>query len=98
MAFLIEWTDKAIQDFEQIITYLEQNHSDETAADFAIKVSQILDLLSQMPLMYPLVSPQRNVRKCVITKQNLMFYRVLEQKVTILNFFDTRQNPDIGRF
>jgi plasmid stabilization system protein ParE len=39
MAFVIEWTDNAIEDFERIIAYLELTCSDEIAADFAIKVS-----------------------------------------------------------
>ena len=95
MAFVVEWTENAIRDFEQITNHLEENYSAEIAADFAIKVAQILNLLEQMPLMYPLVSIRKNIRKCVVSKQNLMFYRVHEQKVTILNFFDTRQKPNI---
>lgn len=94
MVYEIEWSEDAIDDFEKIVTYLEQKWSEEIAADFAIRVSKVIDLLQKMPFAYPLVSKKRDVRRCVVTKQTNMFYKVKNSTVTLLAFFDSRQNPD----
>lgn len=49
MVYEIEWSEDAIDDFEKIVTYLEQKWSEEIAADFAIRVSKVIDLLQKMP-------------------------------------------------
>lgn len=96
MVFEIEWSEDAIEDFEEIVTYLEQNRSEEIAAEFAIRVSDVVDLLQKMPFMHPVVSKKKGkeVRRCVVTKQTNMFYKVKDSKVTLLAFFDSRQSPD----
>jgi hypothetical protein len=38
-------------------------------------------------------STKMNIHQVLITKHNLLFYRILENKIELLTFFDTRQNP-----
>ncbi len=94
MAFEVEWSGDAVEDFEEIITWLEQHWSEEIAADFAIRVSEVIQILQKMPFAYRVISKKRAVRRCVISKQTSMFYKVQKNKVILLAFFDSRQNPD----
>jgi plasmid stabilization system protein ParE len=94
MVYEVEWSEDAIDTFEKIITYLEQKWSEEIAADFAIKVSDTIEILQQMPLAYPVALKEKGIRRCVIKKHTKLFYRVENDKVFLLAFFDSRQNPD----
>lgn len=93
MVFEITWSTRAVQDFESTITYLEQNWSEKTARDYVDKVEKVLIIISKMPFLYPKISRKKNVRKCLVVKQNAMYFRVKKRTITILTIFDTRQNP-----
>ena len=45
------------------------------------------------PTLYPIIYKKEKVRKCVLTKQNTLYYRVMETEIQILRVFDTRQDP-----
>lgn len=43
--------------------------------------------------MYPATDRRDNVRRCVITKQTILYYRVRKNKIELITLFDSRQNP-----
>lgn len=93
MVFEIIWSPRAIADFENTINYLEKNWSEKTAREYADTLSKVILILSKMPYLYPKISKRKNIRKCLVVKQNAMYFRVKKKTVTILAIFDTRQNP-----
>jgi plasmid stabilization system protein ParE len=93
MVFEVVWSARATQDFENIIIYLDQNWSEKTARDYADKIDKVLQIISKMPFLYPKISRKKNVRKCLVVKQNAMYFRVKKRTITILTIFDTRQSP-----
>ena len=93
MVFEIKWTPRAVNDFESVINYLEADWSEKTAREYANKVDKVLLIISKMPYLYPKISRKKNIRKCLVVKQNAMYFRVKKKTVTILAIFDTRQNP-----
>jgi len=40
----------------------------------------------------------QKVRKCLVTKQNTLFYREVERRIEILRLYDTRQDPKKLKF
>ena len=38
--------------------------------------------------------PNFVLRKCILTKQNTIYYREHKHQIEILSIFDSRQNPD----
>jgi plasmid stabilization system protein ParE len=93
MVFEIIWTERATRDFENTIDFLVENWSEKTAKDYADKIDKVLHIISRMPFLYPKISRKKNVRKCLVVKQNAMYFRVKKRTITILTIFDTRQNP-----
>jgi plasmid stabilization system protein ParE len=46
------------------------------------------------PELFPLINSELQIRKCVVTKHNSIFYRETNSRIEILRLYDTRQNPD----
>ena len=79
-------------DFDDILNYLLKNFGEVVMDKFILKVEKIVSLVSQKPKMFR-HSAKMNIHQVLITKHNLLFYRIIENKVELLTFFDTRQNP-----
>ena len=71
----IIWSPDSERDLEIILEYL----SDEWESSVAVKFQDIMeDLTKQIsikPRQFPLIHNRLNIRKCVITKHNTLYYR-----------------------
>ena len=71
----IIWSPDSERDLEIILEYL----SDEWESSVAVKFLDIMeDLTKQIsinPRQFPLIHNRLNIRKCVITKHNTLYYR-----------------------
>ena len=93
MAYEIIWLPKAEERFAEIIDYLGKNWNDKVIADFIRKTNHKLSQIKQRPKMFRR-SDKMNIYEALITKHNLLLYRIVGNKIELLTFFDTRQNPD----
>lgn len=59
---------------------------------FVIQTYDIIELLSEQPALGSVEKLNENIRGFLITKHNRVFYRLTENELIILNFFDTRSN------
>lgn len=62
------------------------------------KVYDFLDILVEFPEIGSVEHAEREIRGFVIVKQLTLFYKIKEDKIILLNFFDNRQNPKRKRF
>jgi len=85
---------RAARDLEKITDYLFKNWNANVVADFISRYEECLDLLTKNPEQYPIARKNTNVRRCVLTKHNVAYFREFPHKITILTIFDTRQNPE----
>ena len=60
---------------------------------FEQKTIDFLDLLEQFPEAGTLEVPEKQIRSFLIVKQIRVFYRVKQNQIILLSFFDVRQNP-----
>ena len=89
----IVWSPLAEKDLIDISDYLIANWNVKTVNQFLSLVDHLILLVSKNPLQFPKINEELNVRKCVITKHNSIFYRVSSKQIDILRIFDTRQDP-----
>lgn len=94
MARKIVWTKNANDDLQKIILYLKNEWSKEIAYNFEKKLLLRIDLISKFPHLGKQSIAFPEIRKIVINKQNSLYYIVEDDIVSLLNIFDTRQNPD----
>ena len=98
MALRIFWSKQADIRFDSIIAYLESNWGDHTVSLFVKKVYEFLEIISEFPEIGTIEKSDLNIRGFVIVKQITIFYKVRNDKIIILNFYDNRQRPKSKRF
>lgn len=98
MACEISWTDTALKDYDNIITYLLGNWPVSTAQNFQNIVNKKLENLSQRP--YTGISSDINpvVRSILLTPHNRLYYKIVKETIEIINIFDTRSDPKKNPF
>jgi plasmid stabilization system protein ParE len=89
----INWTENAIIDFNNVISYLTKNWSDKVAENFRRVVEAKLNVLSHHPFIGLPSQKHQDIRSILLTKHNRLYYRVKDNSIELLNILDTRQNP-----
>ena len=92
MAHKIIWLPKAERRYEEIIDWLHKNWTEKEVVKFIARTDEVVELIRTNPDLYK-PSENRNIRQALITKHNLLLYRKKANKIELITFFDTRQNP-----
>ncbi|MFC6860262.1 type II toxin-antitoxin system RelE/ParE family toxin [Zunongwangia atlantica] len=79
---------------QRISVYLLENWGIKTRDKFILLLKDKLSQLTKYPYSCPESSRKKGVFKCVLTKQITFFYRIKNDEIEIITFFDTRQNPE----
>ena len=98
MALEILWTKQADRKFDKIIEYLLHEWNQKVTASFVKKVYDTLDTLAEFPEIGTIEYREKGIRGFTKAKQINVFYKVNDNKLIILNFFDNRQSPEKKRF
>ena len=93
MAFEIILKKRFLHKVTKTLAYLEKEWSQDVALAFLQKIDRRLMQLSQQPYLGTASQKVSNVRGVLITRHNRMYYKVKDNRVTILNMYDTRMNP-----
>jgi plasmid stabilization system protein ParE len=84
-------TSRAEKNFDSIVDYIKQKWGEKTAKEFIQKVDEIFKLLKNYPLMGQVEN--NDIRGFQLTRQTRILYRIRDNKIIILSFFDGRQDP-----
>lgn len=94
----IVWSPLAENDFDNILAYLNKYWNEKVVNQFIDLTDKTVTQISINPKEYPIIYPLKNIRKCVLTKHNSMFYREHKKQIELLRIYDTRQDPKKLRF
>ena len=94
----IIWSPKSEEDFENILDYLSKEWDAEVTLKFIDLIDILLIQISINPRQFPLIHKSLNIRKCVISKHNTLYYRNRRSHIELLRIYDNRQNPENLRF
>jgi plasmid stabilization system protein ParE len=84
-------TTRAERNFDSIVENIKQKWGEKTASEFIQKVDEIFKLLKAYPLMGQVES--NDIRGFQLSRQTRILYRIRDNKIIILSFFDVRQDP-----
>ena len=90
MALEIVWSKRASLKFDQINTYLIEEWGEQSAKQFIGKVFTILEILSEFPEIGSIENKEKRIRGFTVVKQVNVFYRIKNDKIILLVFFDNR--------
>jgi plasmid stabilization system protein ParE len=91
MALDIYWSKRADEKFDRILIYLTDEWGEIVTSAFVKKVYDFLDILVEFPEIGSLENIEKNIRGFVIVRQITIFYKISEDRIILLNFFDNRQ-------
>lgn len=89
----ILWTDHALEELAKTYEYLELYFSEREMHRLSVELEKVLMLISRNPKLFP-KSEFKEVRRAVIKKFNILYYRENDNRIEIISFFSNRQDPD----
>ena len=93
MQFNVVFTDEADDKFDSIGNQILERWGEAELFKFRARAYDIVERLSKFPFIFQAVESSVNIRKAVIHKNCSLFYRVSDQNVILLFFWDNRQDP-----
>jgi len=93
MAVEVIFKKRFVNNLIKVQIYLEKEWGEETAARFLKKIDNRINMLKSYPNSGISSEKIRGVRGLLITKHNMLFYKVDGNNIVILNLYDTRSNP-----
>jgi len=91
MAKKVVWTKRADTKFTKILEYLNEVGGQKVTEPFIKRTYNFLDILIDFPEVGAIQNASRDIRGFTLTKHITLFYRIDQQNIILLNFFDTRQ-------
>lgn len=91
MHYEIKFTLEAEYTFDALSLQLLKRWGERYVKRFESRVSKALDTLRKTPFLYPIVVEETQIRKCIVHKNCSILYIVEEKIVTIICFWDNRQ-------
>jgi len=92
MVYEIVWSREAASRFDQILTYLKMEWSRKEVKEFADAVNKTLETIANYPFLFRISESNIN-REALITRHNLLIYKVENEKIVLLTLWDNRMNP-----
>ena len=94
----IIWNKTAQRSFDQIMNYLHDEISRQTAEKFFHLVYHRIGQLTNQPYIGRPAQKTKTVRQINIDKYRKMYYRIEGRTLIISDFFDIRQDPEKLRY
>jgi len=93
MANVLKWTDRAIEEYDKLLEYLYSEWGEEITLRVALEVEKAISRIQNSPEYFPVVQKKRNIRRCVMSPQTSIFFKVKKDYIEVSVLFDNRQNP-----
>jgi plasmid stabilization system protein ParE len=93
MALEIRWTPQAIESLDKIAKYLSENWSSVVCQKFMAKTKAQIKLLSIFPRLGKVQNADKDIRALLLVKQVSLFYRIENNTIILIDFFDNRRKP-----
>jgi plasmid stabilization system protein ParE len=83
---------KASRQLEDLLTYLEEEWSPQSRRKFQARLHRFLEIIKSRPKAFPVSEKFGGARKCVVSPQTSLYYRVRGEVVEIISVQANRQN------
>jgi plasmid stabilization system protein ParE len=96
MSFTIIFSEKAKSNIEKIAEYLDEEWSENVKLKFLTDISKAVKQLVIMPFMFPSSDKMEGLRRCVVNRHTILYYRINKEIIEVINIKGTRQSPNIN--
>lgn len=91
MHFHIKLSEEASSQYIQIRSYLVYEFGEYVADNFKEKLTDVFELISKNPHLFPFLNKAKVIRRAVITKEVSVYYQIVKTDVYILSIIDNRR-------
>ncbi|MBK8500057.1 MAG: type II toxin-antitoxin system RelE/ParE family toxin [Flavobacteriales bacterium] len=91
----VRWSPEAEARFRAVVSYLRTNWSVRDAHRFMQRTDQAVRMIMRFPGMSR--KGRKGTREVLVTKHNIMTFRIKKKELQIVGFWDTRQHPSRRR-
>ena len=85
-------TPKAKETLFDVIFFIRLKWGDKSAEKFTLETNRVINTIAQQPYIFKAYG-ETDVRKGLINKHTSIVYRILQDRIDILFFWDNRQEP-----
>ena len=93
-------TPRAIEGFREVSYYIAHNFGVRALREFQLRTKEWTKALKQMPKLgsvdEEISTEEREYRSVTIYKRSVMEYRIIEDTILIVDFYDTRRSVTLG--
>ena len=93
MSKSVVFSKRARKKLEKLLDYLENEWSLKVKNEFIEKLDRCVLQISKHPESYPVSGKFPGLYKCIVTKQTTLYYRIKENEIQVIAFFDNKQDP-----
>lgn len=97
MAKKIIWSTKADHSFDRIIKYLQKEWTQKEIEKLILNTQKVLRQIESGSIKFK-SSGKKDIHEVLVTKHNLLIYRIKKNQIELLVFYDTRQHPKKKKF
>ena len=94
MSYKIIVTSEFELTFDRNLIYLAKEWNDKIIEQFLDRVDNVIREIRENPFLFPSHEYEKNVRKVIINKRIILYYRIVDDSsIELLTFRNTYQNP-----
>ena len=92
MKYRISWSPLAMKTYLKTLAYVLENWNLKEVTKVEKLINNKIKNLSNNGFICPASSENKNIRKCIISKQTTLIYEINNNKIELLLFIDNRSN------
>jgi plasmid stabilization system protein ParE len=90
----VYFSTQAEHQLEELAAYLGDYWPQQIKTNFLARLSDKLELISQMPELYRKSVQRPGLRECVINKQTILYYKIEDDSIEVVAILSSRRGPD----
>jgi len=94
MSIRIRYSHRALKEYKSILDYLMHNFGLQKAIKIDSYFDQLIQQIAKNPQMYPIFDHKKRIRKCVISQQTSLYYRITGNYIELISFRGNQMNPN----
>ncbi|MFB9841554.1 type II toxin-antitoxin system RelE/ParE family toxin [Mucilaginibacter ginsenosidivorans] len=93
MGLTIFYTPRSKETLLSVYNFIKNEFGVIAAEKFSAKAEKTISLVAEHPFLFKASMIDENVRVGLIAKQTSLFYKITDTSITLLFFWDNRQEP-----
>jgi len=89
----IIWSERSLNEYQDLIDYLLEEWGEEITVRVIQELDQSIMRIQNSHEQFQIILKRKRVRRCVMSPQTSIFFKVNKDVIEILSLFDNRRDP-----